>query len=84
MTKDQRLRADVYPLPFVAGTGAGDAFDAGYITALIAGGDVPTCLAWGSALGASCVRGVSANESVFTRIEAEEFLKKHPLKVETW
>jgi sugar/nucleoside kinase (ribokinase family) len=84
VTKDQRLRAGVYALPFVGGTGAGDAFDAGYIAALLAGADVPHCLAWGSALGASCVRGVSATESVFTRDEAEEFLREHPLTIESW
>lgn len=84
VTKGQRLRADVYQLPFVAGTGAGDAFDAGYIAALLTQADESQCLAWGSALGASCVRGVSATESVFTRSEAEAFLKEHPLKIESW
>ena len=84
VTKGQRLRAGVYARPLVASTGAGDAFAAGYIAALLAGADLPRCLEWGSALGASCVRGVSATESVFTRAEAEEFLREHPLKIESW
>ena len=32
-----RLRAGVYPTTFVGGTGAGDAFDAGYIAGLLCG-----------------------------------------------
>ena len=60
----------------MGGTGAGDAFDAGYILGL-AGGDEPRrCLEWGSALGASCVRSISATASVFTRAEAEAFIQK--------
>jgi hypothetical protein len=40
------------------------------------------CLRWGSALGASCVRGIGATETVFRRAEAEEFLAKHELRIE--
>lgn len=80
----ERLRAGVYRLPFVGGAGAGDAFDAGYIAGLLSGGDVRRSLQLGSALGASCVRGVSTTETVFTRAEAEEFLRANPLKIETW
>jgi sugar/nucleoside kinase (ribokinase family) len=68
---------------YVGGTGSGDAFDAGYIAGLLRGGDERTCLAWGSALGASCVREVGATEGVFTQAEAEAFLKEHQLRIET-
>ena len=78
-----RLRAGVYPTNFVGGTGSGDAFDAGYIAGMIAGEDPAGCLRWGSALGASCVRAIGATESVFTRAEAEAFLAKHALAIET-
>ncbi len=77
-----RLRAGVYPTEFVGGTGSGDAFDAGFITGLLAGEGPAGCLRWGSALGASCVRSVTATESVFTRPEAEAFMKEHELKIE--
>jgi sugar/nucleoside kinase (ribokinase family) len=83
-TKDLRLRAGVFPTHYVGGTGAGDAFDAGYIAGLLAGGDPSGCLAWASALGASCVRSISATESVFSRSEAEAFLAAHALQVESW
>jgi sugar/nucleoside kinase (ribokinase family) len=77
-----RLRAGVYSAEFVGGTGAGDAFDAGFIAGLLAGEDLEGCLRWGSALGASCVRSVSATESVFTRSEAEAFIRSRELPIE--
>lgn len=80
----RRIRAGVYPTTFVGGTGAGDAFDAGYIAGLLAGEDSLGCLKWGSALGASCVRSVSATGSVFTRPEAIDFMRQHELKVEAF
>jgi sugar/nucleoside kinase (ribokinase family) len=78
-----RLRAGVYPTQFVGGTGSGDAFDAGYIAGLLAGEDPAGCLCWGSALGASCVRSVTATEGVFNRQEAVAFMRKHALEIET-
>jgi sugar/nucleoside kinase (ribokinase family) len=78
----RRLRSSVYPTQFVGGTGAGDAFDAGFIAGMLAGEDSLGCLRWGSALGASCVRSVSATGSVFNRAEAIEFMRKHELKIE--
>lgn len=80
----QRLRAAAYRQPFVGGTGAGDAFDAGFIAGLLDGANAVGCLARGSALGASCVRSISATASVFTRAEADAFLSANPLKVEAW
>ena len=77
-----RLRAGVYPAEYVGGTGAGDAFSAGYIAGLLAGGDARRCLEWGSALGASCVRAIGATESVFSRAEAETFIRDNTLRIE--
>lgn len=82
LSAKHRLHAQTYPTTFVGGTGAGDAFDAGYITGLLAGDDPSGCLRWGSALGASCVRSVSATDSVFTRPEAMAFMQQHELKIE--
>jgi sugar/nucleoside kinase (ribokinase family) len=79
-----RLRVGVYPVSYIGGTGSGDAFDAGYIMGLIVNGDERDCLRWGSAIGASCVRSVSATESVFTRPQAEEFMRRHELAIETF
>ncbi len=77
------MKSAVYPTEFVGGTGSGDAFDAGFIAGLLAGEDMAGCLRWGSALGASCVRSITATESVFTRPEAEAFMRQHELKIES-
>ena len=79
-----RLEADTYPTDYVGATGAGDAFDAGYIAGLLEGCDPLGCLQWGSALGASCVRSISATESVFDRPQAETFMRQHRLEVREW
>jgi sugar/nucleoside kinase (ribokinase family) len=79
-----RVKAGAYPTSYVGATGAGDAFDAGYIAGLLAGGDPLRCLEWGSALGASCVRSIGATESVFTRQEAEAFMRANRLPIERW
>jgi sugar/nucleoside kinase (ribokinase family) len=77
-----RIQAGAYPTNFVGGTGAGDAFDAGYIAGLLAGEGPIGCLKWGAALGASCVRSISATESVFTREEALAFMRENAIAVE--
>ncbi len=79
-----RIRAGTYPTQFVGGTGAGDAFDAGYIAGLLDGEDPAGCLRWGSALGAACVRSINATDGVFDRQQAESFMRRHALKIETF
>ena len=51
-----QLRAESHRVPFVDGTGGGDAFAAGYIDGLLRGLDEEGCFRNGSAVGASCVR----------------------------
>jgi sugar/nucleoside kinase (ribokinase family) len=84
LTDGLRLEAETYPTNYVGATGAGDAFDAGYVAGLLEGADPRRCLEWGSALGASCVRSISATESVFNRDEAEAFMREHRLVVREW
>ena len=60
-----RLRAGVYPIHYVDGSGGGDAFDAGYIFGLLNNLDAEDCLRVASALGASCVRAVGTTPDVF-------------------
>ncbi len=76
-----RLRAGVYPVPFVDGTGGGDAFAAGYMDGMLRGLDAEGCLRVASALGASCVRAVGTTTGIFTRAECEEFVRGHPLTI---
>jgi sugar/nucleoside kinase (ribokinase family) len=81
VSKSDRLRAPAYQVEYRGGTGSGDAFDAGFITGMIAGEGAEGCLRWGRAVGASCVRSVSATDSVFTRPEAEAFVREQPLTI---
>ena len=82
VTEGVRLRADVYPVEFVDGSGGGDAFDAGYIYGLLHGLDAEGCLRIASALGASCVRAIGTTPGVFTRAECEEFMRRIDLRIE--
>jgi sugar/nucleoside kinase (ribokinase family) len=77
-----RLRAETYRVPFVDGTGGGDAFAAGYIDGLLRGLDEEGCLRIGSAVGASCVRAIGTTTGVFARPELEAFLGDNPLRIE--
>jgi sugar/nucleoside kinase (ribokinase family) len=77
-----RLRAGVYPVPFVDGSGGGDAFDAGYIYGLLQGQSAEECLRFASALGASCVRAIGTTPGVFTQSECEAFMREHTLAIE--
>jgi sugar/nucleoside kinase (ribokinase family) len=78
----ERLRAGCFRVPFVDGSGGGDAFAAGYIDGLLRGLDAAGCLARASAVGASCVRAIGTTTGVFTRDECDAFLREHALSVE--
>ncbi len=77
-----RLRAGTYRMPFVDGTGGGDAFAAGYIAGMLRAGGPEECLRLGSAVGASCVRAIGTTAGVFTREECDAFLRDNALPVE--
>jgi sugar/nucleoside kinase (ribokinase family) len=77
-----RLRADAYRVPFVDGSGGGDAFAAGYIDGLLRGLGAEGCLRVASAVGASCVRAIGTTTGVFTRAELDAFLAANALRVE--
>ena len=81
-TNKFRLRAHAHSVPFVDGTGSGDAFAAGFISGLLEQLPPEVCLQRGSALGASCVRMAGATTGVFNLAELQDYLQSHPLKVE--
>src|SRR5581483_7089826 len=62
-----RVRLGAYDVPYVDGSGGGDAFDAGYIAGLLEGRDELGCLKLASAVGASCVRAIGTTAGVFSR-----------------
>jgi sugar/nucleoside kinase (ribokinase family) len=84
VSADARVQLGTYPVTFVDGTGGGDAFDAGYIAGLLDGLSELDCLRLASAVGASCVRAVGTTAGVFTRPEADAFLRRHDLAVESF
>jgi sugar/nucleoside kinase (ribokinase family) len=77
-----RLRAGVYSVPFVDGSGGGDAFDAGFIVGLLEHRAPEDSLRIASALGASCVRALGTTPGVFTRAECEAFIQERSLHIE--
>jgi sugar/nucleoside kinase (ribokinase family) len=77
-----RVKIGAYQVPFVDGSGGGDAFNAGYILGLLENRTELDCLKFASAVGASCVRAVGTTAGVFTREETDEFLQEHELTVE--
>lgn len=79
---DGRFRSGRFDVPFVDGTGSGDAFAAGYVFGLLTDQPPVRCLEIGSALGASAVRVAGATQGVFNRSELESFLRDHRLSVE--
>ena len=76
-----RVRIGTYPVVFVDGTGGGDAFDSGYIAGLLDGLGELECLKLASAVGASCVRAVGTTAGIFSRPEADAFIRQHELAV---
>lgn len=77
-----RVKMGTYPISFVDGSGGGDAFNAGYIVGLLEGRSELDCLKLASAVGASCVRSVGTTAGVFTRTEADDFVRQHQITVE--
>ncbi len=76
-----RFEAEAHRVPFVDGTGSGDAFVSGYILGLLRGNDSLDCVRLGSAMGASCVRSTGATTGVFNAAELAQFLVTHSLKI---
>jgi sugar/nucleoside kinase (ribokinase family) len=72
----KQFHSDIYKTDYVSGSGAGDAFCAGFIAALLDGLPIENAVQWGSAVGASCVRGISTTQTVFNRKELLEFIGK--------
>jgi sugar/nucleoside kinase (ribokinase family) len=77
------VQVGTYPVPYVDGSGGGDAFNAGYIIGLLEGRSELDTLKLAAAAGASCVRAVGTTAGVFTRAEADEFIRRHELPVES-
>jgi sugar/nucleoside kinase (ribokinase family) len=76
------VRAPAFAVPVVDPSGAGDAFDAGYIYGMLQGWPLPRTLTFASAIGASACMKLGTTPGVFTREEAEAFLEQNELELE--
>jgi len=61
-------------------TGAGDAFNAGYLTAMLQGAPVAERLAFGNACGALTVAAVGGTSGVTDTEQVRAFIARHPLE----
>jgi sugar/nucleoside kinase (ribokinase family) len=80
-----RSREETVDLPapsvdVVEPSGAGDAFDAGLTAAVLEGRGLEESVRFASLLGGSACTALGCYEGVFTRAEAEEFQRVHPLE----
>ena len=77
-----RVRVGTYSVPYVDGTGGGDAFTSGYIAGLVDGLPELDCIHLASALGASCVRAVGTTAGTFARPQADAFIQARDLPID--
>jgi sugar/nucleoside kinase (ribokinase family) len=81
MNARQTLEAPAPPVEVVDGSGAGDAFAAGLIVGLLEGWEPARTLQFASVIGASACTRLGCTTGVFTRPQADAYLKDHPLPV---
>jgi len=65
--------------PVVEKTGAGDAYAAGFLFAMMSNKPLPVAMQWGTALAASVVSKIGGHHGLLTAQELEEMLKKPTL-----
>jgi len=81
-TRERALRAGAFGVEVVDPSGAGDAFDAGFIVGLLEGWDLERTLEFASAIGASACTKLGTTAGVFTRAQALDFLAGHHLAID--
>jgi sugar/nucleoside kinase (ribokinase family) len=81
-SQEEMLRAPAFRVEVVDPSGAGDAFDAGYILGLLRGWSLRRTLTFASAIGASACTKLGTTPGVFTMPEAEAFLEQNHLPIE--
>jgi sugar/nucleoside kinase (ribokinase family) len=81
-TGSRLVESKCYEVDFVDASGAGDAFDAGFIAALLDGESLKSALKTASAMGASCVTKLGCSKGLFNKKELEIYIQNHELKIE--
>ncbi len=82
-SEKDKFRTGIFSVEFIGGTGSGDAFAAGFASAILENDSPQNTMKRASAQGMSCVRHSSATQSVFTRNEVQEFLANHELECDS-
>ena len=80
-TATQTVRAPAFQVHSVDPSGAGDAFDAGFIMGLLKGWDLVKSVEFACALGASATMKLGCTPGVFTLAEARAFLAENQLAI---
>jgi sugar/nucleoside kinase (ribokinase family) len=77
----EMIQAGTYSVKSIDESGAGDAFDAGYITGLLENWSLEKTVSFASAVGASCTSALGCTAGVFTFDEALAFVEQQPLEI---
>ena len=77
----EMIQTGAYTVKSIDGSGAGDAFAAGYITGLLEDWSLEKTVSFASAVGASCTSALGCTAGVFTFDEAAAFVNQQSLEI---
>ena len=80
MSSGEVVHSGVVPTKIQKTFGAGDAFAAGFITALMKGKDVKTALIHGSGTASIVISGTDCTDAMPTYEQLIQYLEKHPVE----
>jgi sugar/nucleoside kinase (ribokinase family) len=72
----ERFTSPAVKVDFVDPVGAGDSFDAGFLSQYVRGADLPTCLAWGNRAGAFSTTMPGGTEAFRDQAKRTEFWQR--------
>lgn len=75
--KRERIEARAVQATFVDPVGAGDSFDAGFLSHYVRGDDLKTCLRWGNVAGAFSTTQAGGTEAFRDRKALDDFFLRH-------
>jgi sugar/nucleoside kinase (ribokinase family) len=75
----ERFRTPAVKVEFVDPVGAGDSFDAGFLSQYVRGADLPTCLSWGNRAGAFSTTLAGGTEAFRDREKRDRFWREQGL-----
>lgn len=71
---DKLLFCEIFPAPIVERTGCGDAFGAGFTSAMLEGKGVAESMRWGTANSAGVIQKIGPQEGILTKEQLQEVL----------